>query len=83
MIAGNPTNAVVIRAGLALAKAISKRSDLELYPPDKPRTTVMGTNSAVRSVYAALFCRSPVELTYTAGLPADIVTPLHTAPGKR
>lgn len=36
-IAGNSSDALVIPAGLAFAKAIAKRPDLELYQPDKRR----------------------------------------------
>lgn len=78
-IAGNANNAVVIPAGLAFAKAVAKRPDLELYQPDKRHPTVAGTYLASSTVYATLYRKSPVGLAYTAGLPADVVTLLQTA----
>ena len=42
-IAGNNNDALVIPAGLAFAKAINKRPELEFYQPDKRHPTLIGT----------------------------------------
>ena len=67
-IAGNTNDALVIPAGLAFAKAIAKRPDLELYQPDKRHPTLIGTYLAACATYAAVYKKSPVGNTYTAGL---------------
>ena len=69
--AGNDNNALVIPAGLAFAKAISKRPDLELYQPDKRHPSMAGTYLAACTIYAALYGKSPVGNSYTAGLNAN------------
>jgi hypothetical protein len=66
--AGNENNAFVIPAGLAFARSIGKRSDLNLYVPDKRHPSLPGTYLAACTVYASLFKKSPVGLKYTAGL---------------
>lgn len=77
--AGNANNALVIPAGLAFAKAIAKRPDLELYQSDKRHPSLAGTYLAACTVYATLFRKSPQGLTYTAGLSADTVALLQSA----
>ena len=67
-IAGNNNDVLVIPAGLAFAKAIAKRRDLELYQPDKRHPTLIGTYLAACTTYAALYKKSPVGNTYTAGI---------------
>lgn len=71
--AANANDALVIPAGLAFARAVGKRPDLELYKPDKRHPSLAGTYLAACTVYAALYGKSPVGLKYTAGLPADVV----------
>ncbi len=66
--AGNDNNAFVIPAGLAFARSIAKRPELNLYVPDKRHPSVAGTYLAACTVYASLFKKSPVGLSYTAGL---------------
>ena len=66
--AGNNNDMLVIPAGLAFANAIKKRADLELYQPDKRHPTLAGTYLAASTAYAALYGKSPVGNTYTAGL---------------
>jgi hypothetical protein len=66
--AGSENNAFVIPAGLAFARSIGKRSDLNLYVPDKRHPSLPGTYLAACTVYASLFKKSPVGLKYTAGL---------------
>jgi hypothetical protein len=65
-IAGNNNDALVIPAGLAFAKAIAKRPDLELYQPDKRHPTLIGTYLAACTTYAAVYKKSPVGNPYTA-----------------
>ena len=67
-IAGNNNDALVIPAGLAFAKAIAKRPDLEFYQPDKRHPSLIGTYLAANTVYAALYRKSPVGNKYLAGI---------------
>jgi len=66
--AGNDNDALVIPAGLAFAKAIARKPDLELYQPDKRHPSLAGTYLATCTVYATLLRKSPVGAKYTAGL---------------
>jgi hypothetical protein len=70
--AGNANDALVIPAGLAFARAIAKRPDLELYQPDKRHPSLAGTYLAAATVFAALTKNSPVGSTYNAGLDNDL-----------
>ena len=67
-IAGNANNALVIPAGLAFAKSVSRRPNLELYQPDLRHPTLAGTYLAACTTYATLQKKSPVGIKYTAGL---------------
>ena len=67
-IAGNANDALVIPAGLAYAKAIARRPELELYQPDKRHPTLAGTYLAACTTYAAIRRKSPVGIKYDAGL---------------
>jgi hypothetical protein len=67
----NANDALVIPAGLAFAKAIAKRPDLELYQPDKRHPTPIGTYLAAATSFAALTGKSPVGNTYTGGIDAE------------
>jgi hypothetical protein len=67
-LAGNANDALVIPAGLAFAKAIGKRPDLELHQPDKRHPSLAGTYLAACTVYAAITKKSPVGNAYTAGI---------------
>ena len=69
--AGNDNDALVIPAGLAFAKAIGKRPDLEFYQPDKRHPTAIGTYLAAATAYASIYGKSPVGNTYTADIDAD------------
>jgi hypothetical protein len=73
-IAGNSNDALVVPAGLAFAKAIGKRPDLELYQPDKRHPTLAGTYLAACTTYAAIFKKSPVGNSYTAGIDPSIAS---------
>jgi len=78
-LAANANDALVIPAGLAFAKAISRRSDLELYDPDKRHPSLAGTYLAACTVYATLYGKSPSGLAYTAGLNPELATMLQAA----
>jgi hypothetical protein len=67
-VAGNENNAFVIPAGLAFARSIAKRPDLNLYAPDKRHPSLLGTYLAAATIYAALYDRSPVGNKYTANI---------------
>jgi hypothetical protein len=78
-VAANANDALVIPAGLAFAVAIAKDPQLELYVSDKRHPSLAGTYLAACTTYAALYRKSPVGLSYTAGLPAETVQLLQTA----
>src|SRR3954470_88233 len=59
-IAGNKNDVLVIPAGLAFAKAISKRPELEFYQPDKRHPSAIGTYLAACTIYASIYGKSPV-----------------------
>jgi len=69
--AGNANDVLVIPAGLAFAKAVSKRPALELYQPDKRHPSLAGTYLAASTTYAALYRKSPVGNKYVAELDAE------------
>jgi len=70
-VAGNDNDALVIPAGLAFAKAISKKPDLEFYQPDKRHPTAIGTYLAAATAYASIYRKSPVGNTYIADIDAE------------
>lgn len=72
--AGNDNDALVIPAGLAFARALARKRDINLHMPDKRHPTLAGTYLASATTYAALFHRSPVGLKYTAGLDQETAT---------
>jgi hypothetical protein len=75
-IAGKANGAQVVPAGLAFARSVALKPDLELYMPDKRHPSLAGTYLAACTVYAALFGKSPVGNAHTAGLRADIASHL-------
>lgn len=66
--AGNDDDVLVVPVGLAFARSIEGRPDLNLHAPDKRHPSMAGTYLAACTLYAALLKRSPVGLKYTAGL---------------
>jgi hypothetical protein len=78
-LAANANDALVIPAGLAFANALAKDATLELYQDDKRHPSLEGTYLAACTSYAALYGKSPIGLSYTAGLPAERVKLLQTA----
>ncbi len=76
--AGTDNRARVVPAGLAFARSIAKRPDLNLYEADKRHPSLMGTYLAASTVLASVYGPSPVGNRYTAGLPADVAAHLQT-----
>jgi hypothetical protein len=72
-IAGNANDALVIPAGLAFARAMMGRPDIELYQPDKRHPSLAGTYLAACTAYAAITGKSPIGNSYTAGLEPALV----------
>jgi len=62
---------LVIPAGLAFARSIVKRPDLELYQSDKRHPSLAGTYLAALTTFAALYGKSPEGIQYDAGLPKE------------
>ncbi len=73
--AANDNGVFVIPAGLAFARSIAAKPDLNLYAPDKRHPSLAGTYLAAATVYASLFRKSPVGAKYNAGL--DDATAAH------
>lgn len=78
-LAANANDALVIPAGLAFAKAISRGPSLELYEADKRHPSLAGTYLAACTTFATFYRKSPVGLVYTAGLPPEVATLLQNA----
>jgi hypothetical protein len=76
--AGNENNVFVIPAGLAFARSIAQKPDLNLYVADKRHPSLAGTYLAANVIYASLFKKNPVGLAYTAGLDPVIARHLQT-----
>jgi hypothetical protein len=77
-LAGNENGAFVIPAGLAFARSVAKRPDLNLYVIDKRHPSLLGTYLAAATVYAALYRETPVGNAHTAGIDNDIARFLQT-----
>jgi hypothetical protein len=77
--AANDNDMVVIPAGLAFAKSVSRRPELELYQADKRHPSLAGSYLATCAVYATLMRKSPVGAKYTAGLPPETAAFLQQA----
>ncbi len=67
-LAGNRNNVLVIPAGLAFAKAIARRPDLEFYQPDKRHPALIGTYLAACTIYASIYGKSPVGNAFKGGV---------------
>jgi hypothetical protein len=72
VVAGRENKALVVPAGLAFAKSIAKRPDLNLYAPDKRHPSLAGTYLGAAVVMASVFKKSPVGNSYTAGLSPEV-----------
>jgi Domain of unknown function (DUF4886) len=64
---------LVIPAGLAFAKAIGKRPELELYQKDKRHPSLAGTYLSACTIYASIYKKSPVGNPYTGGIDDKMV----------
>jgi hypothetical protein len=71
-VAGNNNDALVIPAGLAFAKALSKNREITLYNPDKRHPSLLGTYLSACVIYASLYGKSPVGNPYNGGI--DVTT---------
>ncbi len=67
-IAGNANNALVVPAGLAFSKAISRNASINLYNPDKRHPSLAGSYLAACVIYAAVHGKNPVGNSYKGGL---------------
>jgi hypothetical protein len=76
--AANDSNAFVIPAGLAFARSVAKKPELNLYVADKRHPSPAGTYLAAATTYGALFRKSPVGLKYAAGLDQQTAAFLQT-----
>ena len=76
--AANENDAFVIPAGLAFGRSMAQKPDLDLYVADLRHPSLAGTYLAACTTYASLFKRSPVGLSYTAGLDPAIARHLQT-----
>jgi hypothetical protein len=68
--AGNANNALVIPAGLAFARSIAQRPDLNLYMADLRHPSAAGSYLAAATTFATLFGRSPEGNSFTDTLDA-------------
>ncbi len=68
--AGRQNNAHVIPAGLAFARSIARKPELNLYIADKRHPSLAGTYLAACTVLASLHGVNPMGNSYTAGLDA-------------
>ncbi len=66
--AGNANGALVVPAGLAFARSVAQRPQLNLYAADKRHPSMLGTYLATATIYATLLKKSPVGLPYTADI---------------
>lgn len=77
--AGRANRAHVIPAGLAFARSIERRPDVNLYVPDKRHPSLAGTYLVACTVLASVYGVSPVGNTYTAGLDPAVARHLQEA----
>ena len=75
-LAANANDALVVPAGIAFARSMAAKPELELYDADKRHPSLAGTYLSACTVYATLYGKSPVGLAYTAGLPQDVAAHL-------
>jgi hypothetical protein len=68
----------VVPVGAAWQAATQRYPQLDLWQSDNSHPTMMGTYLAACVFYATIFRQSPVGLSYTAGLPADVAGELQT-----
>lgn len=76
--AGKAVNANVVPAGLAFAKSIELKPDINLYAADKRHPSLAGTYLSACTVMASVYKQNPIGNKYSAGLPEDIARHLQT-----
>jgi len=69
---GNANKMLVIPAGLAFARVVKERPDLNLYQPDKRHPMLIGTYLAAATTYSALTGRSSEDSTFTSGIDTEL-----------
>jgi hypothetical protein len=67
-IAGNANNALVVPAGLAFAKSVSKNPGINLYAADKRHPSPAGSYLAACTILASVYGKSPVGNANVEGL---------------
>ena len=70
--AGKAVNATVIPAGIAFAKSMAMKPEINLYASDKRHPSLAGTYLGAATVMASVYKQNPVGNKYTAGLPEDV-----------
>ena len=70
--AGKQNNAHVVPAGLAFARSIAKKPELNLYVPDNRHPSLAGTYLAACVTLASIYGVNPIGNSYIAGLDASI-----------
>ena len=70
--AGRLNDAHVVPAGLAFARSIELRPQLNLYVPDKRHPSLAGTYLTACTILASVYGVSPVGNAYVAELDADV-----------
>ncbi len=76
--AGRANNALVVPAGLAFARVVKERPDINLYVADKRHPTLAGTYLGACTVLASLYGVNPEGNTYAAGLDPAVAKYLQT-----
>ncbi len=72
----NAHRALVVPAGLAFARSVAARPDINLYAADKRHPSVAGSYLAAATTFYTLFGKSPVGSSYTGGLDAAVAAHL-------
>ncbi len=70
--AGRANDALVVPAGLAFARSIKARPEINLYVADKRHPSLEGTYLAACTVLASLYKTNPEGNSYTAGLDPSV-----------
>ncbi|MGB9150338.1 MAG: hypothetical protein WCB36_08830 [Burkholderiales bacterium] len=76
--AGKAVNANVVPAGLAFAKSIELKPEINLYAADKRHPSLAGTYLSSCTVMASVYKQNPIGNKYYAGLSEDVARHLQT-----
>ena len=66
--AGNDNDVLVVPVGLAFARSLAERPDVDLYWVDKEHPSIAGTYLAAATVYASIYGRSPLGIPVTSNI---------------